>query len=141
MGWFDRDVSEVSLIGRARRIRPAFLGVSWLIALEPAPCEPWIDAFSGHQWDGPLPLQLQPPSIVCVDGVTGVGLRDGHVDGSIAPYVHVCASVEAAVARANAVALGRALPPQRNRTAERAVRRMLREPGRSGPLRPPGPTA
>lgn len=127
-GWLDRAVSEVVLVGRAQRISAAPPGISWLLALAPEPGEPWIDAFADHPWDGPLPLQLEPPRIVCVGGKTGVGLRAVHVDGSIVPYASVHASVHAAVERANAIVAGHDVPSLRHRRAEQVVRQMLRQP-------------
>lgn len=121
-------MSEVVLVGRAQRISAAPPGISWLLALAPEPGESWIDAFADHRWDGPLPLQLEPPRIVQVGGRTGVGLRAVHVDGSIVPYSSVHASVEAAVLRTNAIVLGHDVPPLRNAHAERVVRQMLRQP-------------
>ena len=135
-------MSEVVLVGRAQRISAAPPGISWLLALAPAPGEPWIDAFADHPWDGPLPLQLQPPCIVQVNGTTGVGLRALHVDGSIVPYASVHASVHAAVQRTNAVVAGHEVPSPRTQRAERVVRQMLqqqphliqRKPPKSYPL-------
>lgn len=121
-------MSEVVLAGRAHRIRAAPLGISWLLALSPAPGEPWIDAFADHPWAGPLPLQLEPPRIVQVGETTGVGLRAVHVDGSILPYATVHASVHEAVERTNAIVAGHDVPPLRDRHAERVVRQMLRQP-------------
>lgn len=129
-------MSDVLLLGRAQRVRAVSPGVTWLLPLGPEPGEPWIDAFAEHRWTGPLTLRLEPPQIVRVDGTTGVGLRAAHVDGSIVPYPHVHASVEAAVERANAILRGYDPPRVRDRSAERVVRQMLRQPRLPGP-RPP----
>lgn len=138
-----QDVSDVLVLGRAQRVRAASPGVTWLLPLSPEPEDPWIHAFAEHRWTGPLPLRLEPPQIVRVDGRTGVGLRAVHVDGSIVPYPHVHASVEAAVQRANAILRGYDPPRLRDRAAERVVRQILRQPRPPQPKRPPetDPTA
>ncbi len=117
---------------RPRPLRPAFLGASWLLPLTPAPDAEWIQAFAAYPWPAPLALSLQPPTIVCVDGTTGVGLRPAHVDGSITQIDQVLLVCRDAVGYANAVVDGHEPRSAMTRRNAQIVRRILRPERRDG---------